>query len=81
MRAAVVNELGRAPRPGELADPTLGDADVLVEIEAAPLNPIDLAIVAGRNPAGHPPLPFLPGCRGLVRRGAENSRGPRTLSW
>src|SRR5436190_13352885 len=65
MRAAVVSELGRPPRPGEVADPTEGDADVLVEIEAAPLNPIDLAVAAGRNPAGHPPLPFVPGCEGI----------------
>jgi len=65
MRAAVVNELGRPPRPGELPDPTQGDADILIEIEAAPLNPIDLAVAAGRNPAGHPPLPFVPGCEGI----------------
>jgi NADPH2:quinone reductase len=65
MRAAVVSELGRPPHPGELLDPTRGDAEVLVEIEAAPLNPIDLAVAAGRNPAGHPPLPFVPGCEGI----------------
>jgi NADPH2:quinone reductase len=71
MRAAVVSELGRPPHPGELPDPTQGDADVLVEIEAAPLNPIDLAVAAGRNPAGHPPLPFVPGCEGI---GTANGR-------
>jgi hypothetical protein len=60
MRAAVVSELDGPPRPGELADPSPDDADVLVEIEATPLNPIDLAVVAGRNPAGHPALPFVP---------------------
>jgi NADPH2:quinone reductase len=65
MRAAVVSELGQPPRPGELPNPTQADADVLVEIEAAPLNPIDLAVAAGRNPAGHPPLPFVPGCEGI----------------
>jgi len=65
MRAVVVSELGRPPRPDTAADPTRGDADVLVEIEAAPLNPIDLAVVAGRNPAGHPALPFVPGCEGV----------------
>src|SRR5919199_4824062 len=67
MRAAVVSELGRSPRLGELADPTQGDAETLVEIVAAPLNPIDLAVAAGRNPAGHPPLPFVPGCEGVGR--------------
>jgi NADPH:quinone reductase-like Zn-dependent oxidoreductase len=71
MRAAVVSELGRSPRPGELADPTQGDAETLVEIEAAPLNPIDLAVAAGRNPAGHPPLPFVPGCEGVGTAGGR----------
>lgn len=65
MRAAVVSELGRPPRRDEAADPTPGDADVIVEIEAAPLNPIDLAVAAGQNPAGHPTLPFVPGCEGI----------------
>jgi NADPH:quinone reductase len=65
MRAAVVSELGQPPRSGELANPTQAEAEVLVEIEAAPLNPIDLAVAAGRNPAGHPPLPFVPGCEGI----------------
>jgi NADPH:quinone reductase len=65
MRAAVVRELGRPPKPGDFADPAPDDGDVLVEIQAAPLNPIDLAVAAGRNPAGHPPLPFVPGCEGI----------------
>ena len=64
MRAAVVAELGRPPEVGDAPDP-VGDGDVLVEILAAPLNPIDLAVAAGRNPAGHPPLPFVPGCEGV----------------
>jgi NADPH2:quinone reductase len=65
MRAAVVSELGRPPDPGDVADPTPGDGEVLVEIQAAPLNPIDLAVAAGHNPAGHPPLPFVAGCEGI----------------
>jgi NADPH:quinone reductase len=65
MRAAVMSELGRPPAPGDFPDPTPGDGEVLVEIQAAPLNPIDLAVAAGRNPAGHPPLPFVPGCEGV----------------
>jgi NADPH:quinone reductase-like Zn-dependent oxidoreductase len=71
MRAAVVSKLGQPPRPGEFAEPTEGDAEMLVEIEAAPLNPIDLAVAAGRNPAGHPPLPFVPGCEGVGTAGGR----------
>jgi NADPH:quinone reductase len=65
MRAAVVNELGRPPEVGDFAEPVPGDGELLVDVQAAPVNPIDLAVTAGRNPAGHPPLPFVPGCEGI----------------
>jgi NADPH:quinone reductase-like Zn-dependent oxidoreductase len=65
MRAAVVSELGVPPKPGAVDDPTPADADAVVDVLASPLNPIDLAVAAGRNPAGHPPLPFVPGCEGI----------------
>jgi NADPH2:quinone reductase len=64
MRAAVVSELGMPPAVGEADDPA-ADGGAVVEILAVPLNPIDLAVAAGRNPAGHPPLPFVPGCEGI----------------
>jgi NADPH2:quinone reductase len=64
MRAAAVSELGTPPAVAQVDDPAAGDGAV-VEIVAAPLNPIDLAVAAGRNPAGHPPLPFVPGCEGI----------------
>ncbi len=65
MRAAVVSDLGTPPAAAEAPDAAAGDGEVLVEILAAPLNPIDLAVAAGRNPAGHPPLPYVPGCEGI----------------
>jgi NADPH2:quinone reductase len=65
MRAAVVSEVGRPPQPGQVDDPAPAAGDAVVEIQAAPINPIDLAVTAGRNPAGHPPLPFVPGCEGV----------------
>jgi NADPH2:quinone reductase len=64
MRAAAVSELGTPPAVAQVEDPAAADGAV-VEIVAAPLNPIDLAVAAGRNPAGHPPLPFVPGCEGI----------------
>ena len=64
MRAALVTELGQPPQVGEAPEPAAGE-DVVVDVLAAPLNPIDLAVASGRNPAGHPPLPFVPGCEGV----------------
>jgi NADPH:quinone reductase-like Zn-dependent oxidoreductase len=65
MRAAVVSELGKPPAVAEVDEPAAGGGEAVVEILAAPVNPIDLAVAAGRNPAGHPPLPFVPGCEGV----------------
>jgi NADPH:quinone reductase len=58
LRAALITELGRPPTVGEAPEP---DGDSL-EVLAAPLNPLDRAVAAGRFYGGHPPLPYVPGC-------------------
>ena len=63
MRAALIAELGRPPQVGEAPEPA-GDA---VEVLAAPLNPLDRAVAAGRFYGGHPPLPYVPGCECVGR--------------
>jgi NADPH:quinone reductase len=65
MKAALIHELGRPPELGEAPEPTDGE---VLEVVAAPLNPIDIAVGAGRHFAGAPPLPFVPGCEGVARR-------------
>jgi NADPH:quinone reductase-like Zn-dependent oxidoreductase len=65
MRGALISEVGSAPAIADLEGPSPGDRDLLVQVVCSPLNPIDLAVAAGRNPAGHPPLPFVPGCEGI----------------
>jgi NADPH:quinone reductase len=37
---------------------------------AAPINPIDVAVAAGRFYGGHPPLPYVPGCECVGRDGS-----------
>jgi NADPH:quinone reductase len=63
VRAALITELGRPPQVGEAPEPE-GDG---LEVLAAPLNPLDLAVAAGRFYGGHPPLPFVPGCECVGR--------------
>jgi len=63
MRAAQISELGQPPQPVEL-DETQG-----VEMLAVALNPLDLNVGNGRFYGGHPPLPYVPGCEGVGRRG------------
>ena len=48
---------GAALRLGEVADPVVGPDDVLIEIHAAGLNPLDTKI---RNGAFKPLLPYKP---------------------
>jgi NADPH:quinone reductase len=65
VKAAQIRELGTLPEIAEVGDP--GGADV-VEVVAAPINPIDIAVWRGLHFSGHPPLPFVPGCEGVARR-------------
>ena len=63
MRAALIREVGGAPEVGEVPEP----AGASVEVLAAPINPIDLAVSRGILATGHPELPYVPGCEAVVR--------------
>ncbi|MDX6398648.1 MAG: hypothetical protein QOJ43_2056 [Gaiellaceae bacterium] len=49
--------MGEAPEP---------DGET-IEVLAAPINPLDRAVAAGRFYGGHPPLPYVPGCECVGR--------------
>ena len=38
-----------------------------IEVLAAPINPIDLAVSRGVLATGHPELPYVPGCEAVGR--------------
>jgi NADPH:quinone reductase-like Zn-dependent oxidoreductase len=59
----VIREVGTPPELGDVEAPE----DDSVEVVAAPLNPIDLAVSRGILATGHPPLPYVPGCEGVGR--------------
>jgi NADPH2:quinone reductase len=63
VRAALIGEVGGAPEVGEVAEP----AGESVEVLAAPINPIDLAVSRGMLATGHPDLPYVPGCEAVRR--------------
>ena len=64
MRAAVLQELG-VPRASEFREPEPGPGEELVEVRAAGLNPVDVAICAGTFYAGPPPIPSVAGREGV----------------
>jgi NADPH2:quinone reductase len=65
VRGAQIRELGTPPEPVEM------EGDGAVEILAVALNPLDLAVGAGRFYGGHPPLPYVPGCEAVAKRDGE----------
>lgn len=62
MKAAIVSRLNEA---AELAD--VDEPDGTVEVVAAPLNPLDLAVSRGLFFGGSPELPYVPGAEAVVR--------------
>src|SRR5271154_3240067 len=64
MRAAVLHEYG-VPVADDFQEPLAGPGEAVVEVLAAGLNPVDVAISAGRFYAGKPPLPSVAGREGV----------------
>lgn len=63
MKAALIREVGALPEVGEAPEP----AGELIDVLAAPINPIDLAVSRGVLATGHPALPYVPGCEAVGR--------------
>ena len=61
MRAVLIEELGKLPKLGDAAEPSRGDGQTLLEVLAAGLNPVDVAVGSGKFFAGHPDLPYIAG--------------------
>jgi NADPH:quinone reductase-like Zn-dependent oxidoreductase len=88
VRAARLHETGGTPRVDEIDDPRDGGGEV-IEVSAAALNPVDIAIGNGRFYGGSPELPYVIGSEAIGRlpdgrrvwcnvRGAMAERIPRT---
>jgi NADPH2:quinone reductase len=64
MRAALIRRVGEMP---EVAAVDAPDGEDVIEVLAAPINPIDLAVSRGVLATGHPQLPYVPGCEAVGR--------------
>jgi NADPH:quinone reductase len=67
VRAALVSEIEKPPRVVDRDPPRDDDGRAVVEVVAAALNPIDVAVATGRFYGGHPELPYVPGTEAVVR--------------
>jgi NADPH2:quinone reductase len=75
MQALYVETIGQPARVSDIPSPTRGEGYALLRVLAAPLNPADIAIAAGRMFAGHPPPPYVPGLE-VVGEVIESDRHP-----
>jgi len=76
MRAAVIERYGEPPVLRDVPEPK-ADGASLVEVTAAPLNPVDISIASGKFYAGSPPTPYVPGGEGIGRKLPNGNPGPR----
>ena len=75
MKAALVHQIGALPEVGVVAEP----AGETIEVLAAPINPIDLAVSRGALATGHPELPYVPGCEAVGRTADGRAARPRAF--
>src|SRR2546429_8783429 len=76
MRAAVIERYGEPPVLRDLPEPK-ADGAILVEVIAAPLNPVDISIASGKFYAGSPPTPYVAGGEGIGRLRQDGNGGLR----
>ena len=76
MRAAVIERYGEPPVLREVPEPK-ADGATLVEVTAAPLNPVDISIATGKFYAGSPPTPYVAGGEGIGRLLQGGTARPR----
>jgi NADPH:quinone reductase-like Zn-dependent oxidoreductase len=65
MHAAILRELGKAPRCEPFPDPAAGEGEVLVEVHAAALKPIDRQLASGSHYAAPRRFPVVCGTDGV----------------
>jgi NADPH2:quinone reductase len=67
VQGAQIRELGQPPALADVEPPEPEEGQILVEVAAVALNPVDLAVAAGRFYGGHPELPYVPGSEAVGR--------------
>lgn len=65
MKAAVVHKLGNTPQCSEFPEPVAGEGEVVVQVLAASLKPVDKQMAGGSHYAAPRKLPFICGTDGV----------------
>jgi NADPH2:quinone reductase len=67
VKAARIDELGRAPVVQEIDEPERASGQALLAPTAVPLNPIDISTSEGTFYGGAPPTPYTPGSEAVAQ--------------
>jgi NADPH:quinone reductase-like Zn-dependent oxidoreductase len=81
VRALVVPARGAPPERAEVPGPAPAAGRALVAVRAASVNPVDLAIAAGRFYLPVPDPPYVPGAEGVGEVVASDRHPPGTRVW
>jgi NADPH:quinone reductase-like Zn-dependent oxidoreductase len=74
MHAAVLHEYGATPVYERFEEPVAADGQVVVEVTAAGVNPVDVRKASGTFVSGPPPLPSVVGGEGVGRIAGDGRR-------
>lgn len=64
-RAARIVECGQPPAVTEVPAPVAGSGEIVVDVVAAPITPLDLLCASGTSYFGVPATPYVPGVQGV----------------
>src|SRR5260370_3334941 len=67
MKAAVLHAIGKPPHFEQFLDPTRGEGEVLIDVSAAALKPVDKQMAAGTHYASPREFPVVCGMDGVGR--------------
>lgn len=74
MHAAVLHAHGATPAYESFEEPLAGEGQVVVEVSAAGVNPVDVRKASGAFVTGPPPLPSVVGSEGVGRIAGDGRR-------
>ena len=76
-----MTELGQTPELRDVPEPERSNGEALLEVLAAPLNPVDIGVASGRFFAGSPPVPYIAGAEAVGRVLESAAHAAGTVVW